>query len=227
VKLPKAGVILAAAGEGRRLGYAIPKALVPIAGRPMFLHSVLAFSGLSFVSEIALVLPPDWISRIQEKYGRILSRQKVRALVPGGARRQDSVLEGLRRISAPVVLVHDAARPLIRPEAIRDVALAAWKSGAAVLAAPAIDTVKIADRNLRVVQTPDRSTVWLAQTPQGFRRNLLLGAYRKNGSADATDDVQLVERTGRKVVIVPSQSANFKVTTPEDLERAKKLLDRL
>jgi 2-C-methyl-D-erythritol 4-phosphate cytidylyltransferase len=227
VKLPKTGIILAAAGEGRRLGYAIPKALVPVAGRPMFLHSVLAFSGLSFVSEIALVLPAEWIDRIQNKYGRILSRRKVRALVPGGARRQDSVLEGLRKITAPIVLVHDAARPLIRPEAIRDVATAAWKTGAAVLAAPAIDTVKIVDRKLRVIQTPERSTVWMAQTPQGFRRTLLLGAYRKNGTRDATDDVQLVERAGRNVVIVPSQNANFKVTTPEDLERAKKLLDRL
>ena len=227
MKVPQTGVIIAAAGEGRRLGYALPKALVPVAGKPLFLHSVLTFAALPFVREIVVVLPEDWIERIRARYGKILARKKVRTLVPGGARRQDSVLQGLRASSSPIILVHDAARPLVRGEAIRNVALAASRHGAAVLAAPAVDTVKIADRKGWVVDTPDRTSLWLAQTPQGFRRRLLLTAYQVNGEADATDDVQLVERSGRKVMIVPSQSANFKITTPEDLERAKKLLDKV
>jgi len=217
---------VAAAGEGRRLGSKLPKALVPVAGLPLFLHSVRTFSGLPFVREIVLVLPGEWIDRVRERYGPELSRRRVRAMVPGGARRQDSVREGLEATTTPLVLVHDAARPLVRPEAVREVVLAAAKHGAAVLAAPAVDTVKIVDDRGRVVETPDRSRVWLAQTPQGFRRRVLLTAYRRNGGREATDDVQLVERTGGKVVVVPSHYANFKVTNPEDLARAKKLLDK-
>jgi 2-C-methyl-D-erythritol 4-phosphate cytidylyltransferase len=177
------------------------------------------------VREIVLVLPPEWIDRIQKVHGRELMRRRVTALVGGGARRQDSVYEGLRATTAPLVLVHDAARPLVTKQAIRIVALAAQEHGAAVLAAPAVDTVKIADAHGRIIDTPDRSRVWLAQTPQGFRRKVILTAYRANGSADVTDDVQLVERAGKKVVIVPSKHANFKITTAEDLRRAEKVLD--
>ena len=226
MKLPPTGVIVAAAGEGRRLGYARPKALVPLGGLPLFLHSVRTFSSLPFVREIVLVLPGVWIDRVRKQYGAELTRRKVTVMVAGGARRQDSVLEGLEAVTAPIVLVHDAARPLVSREAVRDVVRAASRHGAAVLAAPAVDTVKIADGRGRVVHTPDRAHVWLAQTPQGFRRRTLLTAYRLNGGKDATDDVQLVERMRGPVVIVPSHSANFKITTPEDLARAKKLLDR-
>ena len=226
MKIPSTGVIIAGAGEGRRLGFALPKALVPVAGLPLFLHSVRTFSPLSFVREIVLVLPGDWIDRIRARHGRELMRRKVIAMVAGGARRLDSVLEGLEATTAPVVLVHDAARPLVSRKAVEDVAAAAAKHGAAVLAAPAVDTVKIADGRGRVIETPDRGRVWLAQTPQGFRRRVLVNAYRLNGGRDATDDVQLVERARGKVVIVPSNNANFKITTREDLGRAKKLLDR-
>ncbi len=226
MKVPPTGVIVAAAGEGRRLGFALPKALVPLAGLPLFLHSVRTFSSLAFVREIVLVLPGEWIDRVRARHGRELMRRKVIAMVAGGARRQDSVLEGLEATTAPVILVHDAARPLVSRRAVKDVAVAAARHGAAVLAAPAVDTVKIADDRGRVLETPDRSKVWLAQTPQGFRRRVLLNAYRLNGDRDATDDVQLVERARGKVMIVPSDNANFKITTPEDLSRAKKLLDR-
>lgn len=224
--VPPTGVIVAAAGEGRRLGSRLPKALVPVAGVPLFLHSVRTFSGCPFVREIVLVLPGEWIERIRKAHGKELIRRRVTAMVAGGARRQDSVFEGLRATTAPIVLVHDAARPLVTREAVRDVAAAAAKAGAAVLAAPAVDTVKIADARGRVIETPDRARVWLAQTPQGFRRRVLMNAYTVNGNADATDDVQLVERAGGKVVIVPCHSANFKVTTREDLARAEKVLDK-
>ncbi len=226
MKIPDTGVILAAAGEGRRLGSRLPKALVPLAGTPLFLHSLRTYAALPFVREIAIVLPPDWVDRIRKQLGRRLETLKVTTLVPGGARRQDSVRIGLEALSSPLVLVHDAARPLITREAIRAVALAAQRHGAAVLAHPAVDTLKIADTRGRVVSTPDRALVWHAQTPQGFRREVFLNAYKVNGRKDATDDVQLVERAGGKVVIVPGPSSNFKVTTPEDLASAGRLLDR-
>jgi 2-C-methyl-D-erythritol 4-phosphate cytidylyltransferase len=226
VKCPTTSIILAAAGEGRRLGSRLPKALVPLGGRPLFLHSVRTFSRLSFVREIILVLPGDRMAQVQEVYAKELRRGRVTRLVEGGARRQDSVRLGLLAATSPIVLVHDAARPLVSPEAVRDVVLAAARHGAAVLAAPAVDTIKIADRQGRVRETPDRSRVWLAQTPQGFRRQVLLTAYRWNGTKDVTDDVQLVERAGKKVVIVPSLRPNFKVTTREDLVRAEQFLKR-
>jgi 2-C-methyl-D-erythritol 4-phosphate cytidylyltransferase len=226
MKLPATGVILAAAGEGRRLGSRLPKALVPLAGTPLFLHSLRTFAGLPFVREIAVVLPAEWVDRIRKTLGRRLEALKVTTLVPGGARRQDSVRIGLEAISSPVVLVHDAARPMITRSEIAEVVRATARHGAAVLAHAAVDTIKIADARGRVVSTPDRSQVWHAQTPQGIRRDVFLNAYKVNGRRDATDDVQLVERAGGKVVIVPGPPTNFKVTTPEDLSRAAALLDR-
>lgn len=225
MKIPKTGVILAAAGEGRRLGSRLPKALVPLGGVPLFLHSLRTFASLPFVSEIAVVLPAEWVERIGQNLGKRLKTLKVSTLVPGGARRQDSVRKGLEVLVTPLVLVHDAARPLVTREAVTALARAAAVHGAAVLSHPAVDTIKIADARGRVVSTPDRSRVWHAQTPQGFRRAVLLNAYKVNGRADATDDVQLVERAGGKVVIVPGPPSNFKVTTPDDLARAEKLLD--
>lgn len=221
--LPPTGVILAAAGEGRRLGARVPKAFVPLAGKPLFLHSLETFAALPYVREIALVLPPAWIERARKKWR--LDTLKVTALVPGGRRRQDSVRAGLDVLRTPIVLVHDAARPLIDGGAVGDVVRAAARHGAAVLAAGAVDTVKVVDGRGRVVETPERSRVWMAQTPQGFRREVLAEAYRKEGRRDATDDCQLVERSGGGVVVVPSLRPNFKVTTREDLERAGKFLD--
>jgi 2-C-methyl-D-erythritol 4-phosphate cytidylyltransferase len=226
MKIPPTGVILAAAGEGRRLGSRLPKALVPLAGKPLFLHSLRTFASLPFVREIAVVLPGEWVERIRRQLGRRLAALKVTALVPGGARRQDSVRVGLEALTTTIVLVHDAARPLVTREAVTALARAAARHGAAVLAHPAVDTIKIADARGRVVSTPDRSRVWHAQTPQGFRRSVLLNAYKVNGRANATDDVQLVERAGGTSWIVWGDSLNFKVTTPQDLARAEKLLDR-
>jgi 2-C-methyl-D-erythritol 4-phosphate cytidylyltransferase len=225
MKIPATGVILAAAGEGRRLGSKLPKALVPLGGTPLFLHSLRTFAALPFVKEIAIVLPAEWVDRIRRTLGKRLETLKVTTLVPGGARRQESVRIGLEATTSPVILVHDAARPMITREAIAAVALAAAKHGAAVLAHPAVDTIKIADARGRVISTPDRSQVWHAQTPQGVRRDVFLNAYKVNGRRDATDDVQLVERAGGKVVIVAGPASNFKVTTAEDLARAGALLD--
>lgn len=225
MRIPPTGVILAAAGAGRRLGGRLPKALVPLAGKPLFLHSLETFSRLPFVREIVVVLPAGWGERVERRYGRRLRACRVTRLVEGGARRQDSVRQGLRALSSPLVLVHDAARPLVSARAIRAVARAAARHGGAVLASPAVDTVKIADARGFVRATPERARVWHAETPQGFRREVLETAYRVNGRAEATDDAQLAERAGRRVAIVPSPGPNFKVTTREDLARAAKVLD--
>ena len=226
MRIPATGVVLAAGGAGTRLGSRRPKALVEVAGRPLFLHSLRTFAALPFVKEIAVALPGAWIERVLRAWDGELGRLGVNFLVSGGQRRQDSVRAGLEVLTAPLVLVHDAARPLVTAAAVRAVARAAARHGAAVLAAPAVDTVKIADGRGRVRETPDRATVWHVQTPQGFRRDVLLRAYRSNGRRDATDDAQLVERAGGRVVVVPSREPNFKVTTRADLAAAAKVLDR-
>jgi 2-C-methyl-D-erythritol 4-phosphate cytidylyltransferase len=226
MRIPPTGVILAAAGEGRRLGSPLPKAFVPLAGLPLFLHSLRTFASLPFVREIVLVLPANHVKRLWKEYGRRLAALKVSMVIAGGARRQDSVRLGLAATTLPIILVHDAARPLVTHASIRAVALAAARHGAAVLAAPAVDTIKIADSHGRILTTPDRRRVWHAQTPQGFRREVLLAGYLVDSRSEATDDAQLVERSGAEVVIVPGDGGNFKITTKEELLRAGNFLDR-
>ncbi len=218
----RASVILAAGGAGTRLGAALPKALVPLAGKPLFLYSLELFAAIPFVREIVLVLPEPWVERVARKHGKLLRERKVIKIVPGGRRRQDSVLCGLR-VSDPrnrVVLVHDAARPFAPPGMIRRVATAAQHHGAAVPVVPISDTLKVLDARGLVVETPRRDRLRAAQTPQGFRREVLLEAYRRAGRREVTDDVQLVERVAGRVAAVDGDVGNFKVTTPEDLRRA-------
>jgi 2-C-methyl-D-erythritol 4-phosphate cytidylyltransferase len=222
----KASVIIAAAGEGRRMGRRIPKAFLPLAGRPLLLHSVETFASLSFVAEIVLVLPEPWIARALRLFGPKLARLKVTKIVPGGLRRQDSVENGLRVTTSPIVLVHDAARPLVSREVARRAMAGARRHGAVVIALPARDTTKVVGAGGIVRSTPDRATLWVAQTPQAFRREVLLEAYRRSGARDATDEAQLVERSGGRVRVVEGDAANFKVTTSEDLARAEWMLGR-
>ena len=224
MSIPPTAVIIAAGGAGRRLGSRRPKALIEVEGSPLLFHSLVTFADLSFVREIVVVLPRSSMAAARRNLGRHLKRLGMTGLIAGGTRRQDSVLNGLRATTSPIVLVHDAARPLVTARAVRAVARAAARHGAAVLAAPAVDTLKISDARGRVKTTPDRRHVWHAQTPQGFRRTVLENAYRKSGRRDATDDVQLVERAGGSVIIVPSLDPNPKVTTKTDLDLVRRLL---
>jgi 2-C-methyl-D-erythritol 4-phosphate cytidylyltransferase len=217
--------IIPAAGAGRRMSGETPKLLLTLGGRPVLAHTLSAFEKASLVEGVVVVASELTLDACRREVVERFGFRKVSTLVLGGAERQDSVRAGLEATRSPLVLVHDAARPLVTPQAIRNVARAAHRHGAAVLASPAVDTVKIVNGRGRVVDTPDRARVWLAQTPQGFRRRVLETAYRRNGRRDATDDVQLVERAGGRVVVVPGNGTNFKVTTREDLLRAEKVLD--
>ena len=218
----KAVVILAAGGSGRRLKAGRPKAFVELGGRPLFFHAAEVFASLPFVREIVLVLPPTWLPRLLRLHEPRLRQLKITKLVPGGPRRQDSVWNGLS-VADPaneIVLVHDAARPFVTQALVRRVAAAARMHGAAVPALPVTDTLKRVD-GARVVETPPRAEFRAAQTPQGFRRDVLVDAYRKAGKREATDDTQLVEWAGGAVVTVEGDPENFKVTTPDDYARAR------
>ena len=216
------GVIIVAAGESRRMG-GVDKIFAPLCGQPLLAWSVEAFHAIGQISTIALVLRAGIIPQAQA-LARDRGWSKIAAVVPGGARRQDSVQAGLDAIGpCDFVLVHDGARPCIDAATILRGLDAVVPGGAAIAAVPATDTIKVVDGQRRVVSTPDRSTLWQVQTPQVFRYDILRAAYARVG-ADATDDASLVEQAGHPVTVFMGSYRNIKVTTPEDLAIAEAFL---
>ncbi len=212
----KVTAIIAAAGRGLRLGANRPKQFRMVAGRPILERSVAAFLAHPAVTEIVVALPAEVAN---DAPGYLRSASKPVKVVEGGARRQDSVRAAFRVAdpSADIVVVHDAARPFVSADLISRTIDAAAEAGAAVAALPACDTVKRAGPvNLVVVETLPRETIFLAQTPQAFRRDVLAGALERAGSLHATDEAMLVEQGGHPVRIVEGDPANIKITTPED-----------
>ena len=215
------GVVIVAGGSGARLGSDLPKQLLDLGGRSMLQRSVNAFDTHPRVTEFVVVLPSDLVSGGRALIGDATSRWQF---VAGGARRQDSVQNGLQALSSSVnvVLIHDAARPFVSAALIDRVIAAAAKDGAAVPAVAVTDTVKHVDiDSMTVNATLPRDTIWLAQTPQGFQRAVLDRAHAKNAGADVTDEGMLAERAGMPVTIVPGDPDNMKITTPDDLARAR------
>jgi 2-C-methyl-D-erythritol 4-phosphate cytidylyltransferase len=208
--------LVVAAGRGERLGSPGPKAFVVLGGRPMLEWSLDALREAG-VRDIVVALPAGF----DAPAGCVGVR--------GGAERSHSVRNALAAApGAGPVLVHDAARPLLEPQTVRDVLAALEDADAAVAAAPMADTVKEAGAGGFVSRTLDRSRLWAIQTPQGFRRDVLARALDQPDAVlrAATDDASLVEAQGGRVALVPSPRTNFKVTTPEDLRLAESLLSR-
>jgi 2-C-methyl-D-erythritol 4-phosphate cytidylyltransferase len=220
------GAIVVAAGRSQRMAGG-DKLWAPLAGpdgraRPLLAYAVSAFQRCSAIGRIALVLAADALDG-----GRDLVRDegfdKVCAVVAGGARRRDSVRAGLDTLDGcGWVAVHDGARPLVTPELIERGLAAARETGAACCALPVPDTVKEAGEGF-ITRTLDRSRLWLAQTPQVFRYDLLVEAHRA-AQSDATDDASMVEALGVKVKLFEGSPRNLKVTTPEDLALVQALL---
>ncbi len=211
--------IIVAGGRGTRLGADRPKQLLEIGGRSMLQWSAGAFDAHPSVGEIVVVLPKGLLPvDIEAQKGRL-------AFAEGGERRQDSVASGFAASSAAadIVLVHDAARPFVSGALISRVIEAAAAHGAAVPARRASDTVKRAPAGGgQVLETIPRETIWLAQTPQGFRRDVLAAAMAGAGGADVTDEAMAAERAGYPVHVVEGDERNVKITTAEDLDRARK-----
>jgi 2-C-methyl-D-erythritol 4-phosphate cytidylyltransferase len=214
--------IIVAAGRGERMGASRPKAFLGLGGQPLLLKSALVFDAAPSVGGIVAVVPAEEIEAARDVLGAV---RKLRAVVEGGRRRQDSVLEGLKQ--APdgfqgIVLVHDAARPLVDVPLVESVVRAAAETGAALPVLGLVDTVKRV-RDGQVLETLDRGELGAAQTPQGFRFPLLVEAYEAafRDRVTLTDEAMAVERLGRKVVAVPGSSRNRKITTPEDLAWAE------
>jgi len=217
--------ILVAAGDSRRTGF--DKLFAMIAGRPVIAHTIQAVERADCIGEIIVVARKDRLDEI-EAIVRDGNFQKVRPIVPGGKHRQDSVRAGLTHLEpdAKYVAVHDAARPLITTEQIQRVFEQCRIHGAASLAEPVNDTLKYADTEFFVAGSVDRHQLYAMQTPQVFERRLIEDAYKAvyAENASVTDEVSAVERLGRKVILVPNQDLNFKITYPRDLALAEFVL---
>ncbi|PYP85603.1 MAG: 2-C-methyl-D-erythritol 4-phosphate cytidylyltransferase [Blastocatellia bacterium AA13] len=216
--------IIAAAGSGTRMQADRAKQMIELGGKPLLLHTLKRFEKCDSVHEIVLVLQPDLTSEALAAISRH-GLLKIKRVVAGGAERQDSIYRGLQVInanSAGIVVVHDAARPFVRPEEITTVIDRAESTGAALMALPAVDTIKQI-KTARVQRTLDRSRIYHAQTPQAFRFSIIREAYERArvDGYSATDDSQLVERIGQRVSIVEGSPLNIKITRPFDLKIAE------
>ncbi|MCA9322549.1 MAG: 2-C-methyl-D-erythritol 4-phosphate cytidylyltransferase [Planctomycetes bacterium] len=221
------GLVVVAAGRGERLGAACHKALVPLGGRPLLEHALQAFRDSGVVLDMVLVGHVDDLPALTSgPMGERLRAAGIRCVVPGGARRQDSVLAGLEALAPSVdaALIHDAARPFILASTIRRLAVALDQSPGVVPVAAVTSTVKrVAQDGSSVIETLPRADLRLAQTPQGGRRSQLIEALKAANAegVEVTDDVQALERLGHAVAAVPDSRWNIKVTTPSDLVLAE------
>jgi 2-C-methyl-D-erythritol 4-phosphate cytidylyltransferase/2-C-methyl-D-erythritol 2,4-cyclodiphosphate synthase len=216
------GAIIVAAGRGDRMGAPAPKQLLDLGGRSMLQRSVAVFDAHAAIDRVVVVLPAEAVSSGAELVGPTL---RACAFVAGGARRQDSVAAGVAALPAEidVVLVHDAARPFADAALIDRVIAGTTRVGAAVPAIPVRDTVKRVDAETGLVaETVAREALWLAQTPQGFRRAVLEAAIALGATGlVATDEAMLAERAGHAVALVEGDVHNVKITTPDDLAAAR------
>ncbi len=217
--------IIAAAGRGARFGGDRPKQLLVLGGVPILQRSIEAFARSAVIDDVVVALPSD-LAANPPAYTR--GAPKPIEVVEGGERRQDSVARAFARVEdrARIVVIHDAARPLVTDDLIRRTVDGARDVGAAIAALPARDTVKRASRDRMIAATLPREEIFLAQTPQAFRVDVLRAALALGGhaGADATDEAMLAEQAGHAVRLVEGDPRNIKITTPDDLAIAESLL---
>lgn len=214
----KIGTVVVAAGHSERIG--ADKIFMPLGGKPLLTWSIDVCQNYEPINQIAIVLNKDNFDLGQRL---VIEREwsKVVALCVGGRRRQDSVREGLFRLKeCEWIIIHDGARPFLTIDLLNDGLEAAKLTGAAAAAVPAKDTIKLSDENGIVKQTLQRSQLWMMQTPQIFRFDIITRAYEQNDN-DVTDDASLVEKSGGKVKLYQGSYKNIKITTPEDLALAE------
>jgi len=228
---PSAAAIIPAAGFGTRMKIGYPKQYHLLAGIPILGRTVRAFVNNSHIKRIVVVVPADRIAETSTLFDRYAVNVPHLTIVAGGSRRQDSVRAGLKALETcaddtDIVLVHDGARPLVSGEVIERCYLAALENGAAIAAVPVKDTLKRGDATGRITATIDRTSLWQAQTPQAFRKELLEQAFQHNGDAEVTDEASLLEKAGIPVILVEGAETNIKIARPEDLLLAEKIMQQ-
>ncbi len=223
--------IVAAAGQGTRMGGDVPKQFRLLAGTPLIIHTLRRFEEAEAIGEIIVVTADEMRANFLQLTARY-SLRKLSRVVIGGATRAESVWRGLQQVraaTAEIVLVHDAARPFITPAEINRIVEVAREHDAAILACAATDTIKIVEDGA-VLETPLRERVFHALTPQAFRYEILLRAYKQalaENDFSATDDSALVERLGVRVRVVEGDARNIKITRTEDWQAAERIMKEI
>ena len=219
--------IIVAAGKSERMGGGADKAFLNLGSKPVVVWSLLAFEKNTDIDSIILVVRKDQVTAAKA-FARMFGISKLVKIVPGGARRQDSVQAGLKEVDVDtrIVVIHDGARPCVSQEVISDVIKGARRGTATVTGNRIQDTVKIVEKGITVAQTVDRSKYWAVQTPQAFPFSMLRKAYSavEAEQKEVFDDAQAVELLGEQVKISESEKPNVKITTPEDLQVAAAIL---
>ncbi|TFB12009.1 2-C-methyl-D-erythritol 4-phosphate cytidylyltransferase [Candidatus Marinimicrobia bacterium MT.SAG.3] len=219
--------VIVAAGNSKRMNDGVDKLAVELSGKPLLAWTISRFESTEIIDEIIVVTREDEVEKVKEMT-KSEGFRKVSSIVKGGAFRQESTQNGLNATSndSTVVLVHDGARPLVRTSDIKRIVESAEENGAALLALPSKESVKEVQDG-RVTKTLPRESIWLAQTPQGFRKELLqkaLSAAEKEGYI-GTDEASLVERIGEEVAVIEGHSSNIKVTISSDIGIVRSLLE--
>ena len=217
---PICTAVIVAAGKGKRMGTDISKQFLPLCGKEILTHTVEVFEKADRIRDIVLVTGTDSLQDVQDmvwEYGW----QKVISVVAGGKERQDSVWNGLQAVSedTEIVLIHDGVRPFVTEE-ILDLSIeTAVEMGGCAAGVPAKDTIKVCNSENIAIDTPDRSTLWQIQTPQTFRKELIVKAYEQAKAEGfvGTDDASLAENSGYSVKVIMGSYRNIKITTKEDL----------
>ena len=222
-------LIVPAAGSGKRLGTELPKPYLIVNGKTILQHTLENFIGVSGLTEVVISTSEAYRERSEKIINELFPKLQTKVVL-GGKERQDSILNAINALSAEIgfVAIHDAVRPLIETEHIRKCFQEAKISGAAIVAVPAKDTVKVSGKDGFVTGTPDRNMLWHAQTPQIFEIELLKKAYSnaRKKNIFGTDDSFLVEQVGGNVGLIEGSWRNFKITYPLDLEFAEYLLKK-
>lgn len=222
-------VIIAAAGKGKRMNADIPKQYMNIKGVPVIARTIEKFECSDCINEIIIIARHEDIDYCKKEIIEKFNFQKVSAVIMGGDERQDSVFEGIKAVNknADIVLIHDGARPFVKKEHIEKIVEEADIFGGCVLGVRVKDTVKVCDESGYVCETPERKALWIAQTPQAFKYDIIKRAYEK-ARVDGfvgTDDSMLAERVGYKVKMTEGDYDNIKITTPEDLRFGVAILE--
>lgn len=227
--MDKVTAIIVAGGSGKRMGMAIKKQYILLNKKEVLAHTLEVFNKSTLIDTIILVVSEEEIEKVRVEIVEKYALHKVKKIVAGGAERQDSVYNGLMATSEDTkyVMIHDGARPFIKEAILKKALEVTLEKEATVVAVPVKDTIKVVDcKESKVIDTPDRSTLWSIQTPQTFTKELLLKAYEyaKREGLVVTDDSMLVEAYGKSVYIVEGDYTNIKITTPEDLIIGEALL---
>lgn len=220
--------VVPAGGSGTRMGNETPKQFLRLGDVPVLIHALRVFESSRTITEIVVVVPQDAVTYCQQELLPQFSLSKISSVTCGGARRQDSVWNGLQVVDkrTNIVVVHDAVRPFVTGAVVEQVVERARTNGAAIAAIPLHDTVKRVTPDGMIETTLNRQRLWSAQTPQAFKLELLREAHRssRQSGVEATDDAFLVEQIGHHVAIVNGSPDNIKITCPEDLGMGEAIL---